>query len=120
MLENWQGVTQKNRKIYEKYLNSCRSNSEETWDTTYKTYSSRMYKSLRWLNKEKNRYLLSQDTLENAVEIIEEYKNYCRECGNSKRTIVNAIVTISSFYDWTVRRKMIKYHPFKDRLEKQK
>ncbi|MDK4510335.1 tyrosine-type recombinase/integrase [Fusobacterium necrophorum] len=120
MLEKWQGVTEKNRKIYEKYLNSCRSNNEETWDTTYKTYVSRMYKFLKWLNKEKNRYLLSQDTLENAVEIIEEYKNYCRECGNSKRTIANAIVTISSFYDWTVRRKMIKYHPFKDRLEKQK
>lgn len=117
-MENWK-TTVRNKKIYQEYLTSCLSAHSETERTIYKTYKENMKKFLEWMHKEdKNRYLLSEDTLENGAEIIEKYRNHLRSIGNSKRTVMNKTTAISTFYDWCVRRRKIKYHPFKDRLEK--
>ncbi|CAL7904512.1 Site-specific recombinase, phage integrase family [Fusobacterium necrophorum subsp. funduliforme] len=117
-MEKWK-TTVRNKRIYQEYLMSCLSAHAETEKTTYKTYQENMKKFLEWMHQEdKNRYLLSEDTIEHGIEIIERYRNYLREIGNSKRTIMNKTTAISTFYDWAVRRRKIKYHPFKDRLEK--
>ncbi len=119
-MENWK-TTIRNKKIYQEYLTSCLSAHAETEKTTYKTYKENMKKFLEWLHQEdRNRYLLSEDTLDKGTEIIEKYRNYLREIGNSKRTIMNKTTAISTFYNWAVRRRKIKYHPFKERLEKLK
>ena len=119
-MENWK-TTVRNKKIYQEYMTSCLSAHAETEMTTYKTYKENMKKFLEWMQQEdKNRYLLSEDTLTNGIEMMEKYRNYLREKGNSKRTIMNKMTAVSTFYDWCVRRRKIKYHPFKDRLEKLK
>ena len=50
--------------------------------------------------------------------IIENYRNYCRNLGNSKRTLMNKTTAISTFYAWCVRRNKIKYHPFSEKLDR--
>lgn len=116
VLEN---LKKENVNIYMEYLNSCKSSNWETWDTTYKTYCNNFKLFLVWFQKSfKNRLLLSKDTLLEMPNIIESYRNYCRELGNSKRTLMNKTTAISTFYSWCVRRNKIKFHPFDSKLDK--
>jgi len=118
MLEN---LKKENVEIYLEYLESCKANNWDTWGTTYKTYTYNFKLFLTWLeNTYKNRYLLGKDTLKDMPSIIEKYRNHCRNLGNSKRTLMNKVTSISSFYSWCVRRNKIKFHPFTDKLDKLK
>ena len=116
VLENFK---KENVEIYLEYLNSCKSSNWETWETTYKTYCNNFKLFLVWFQKAyKNRLLLSKDTLIEMPTIIESYRNYCRNLGNSKRTLMNKTTAISTFYAWCVRRNKIKYHPFSEKLDR--
>ena len=116
ILEN---LKKENVEIYLEYLNSCKSSNWETWETTYKTYCNNFKLFLVWFQKSyKNRLLLSKDTLLEMPGIIENYRNYCRNLGNSKRTLMNKTTAISTFYAWCVRRNKIKYHPFSEKLDR--
>ena len=116
VLEN---LKKENVEIYLEYLNSCKSSNWETWETTYKTYCNNFKLFLVWFqNSYKNRLLLSKDTLLEMPTIMESYRNYCRGLGNSKRTLMNKITAISTFYAWCVRRNKIKYHPFSEKLDR--
>ena len=116
ILEN---LKKENVVIYLEYLNSCKSSNWETWETTYKTYCNNFKLFLVWFQKSyKNRLLLSKDTLLEMPGIIENYRNYCRNLGNSKRTLMNKTTAISTFYAWCVRRNKIKYHPFSEKLDR--
>ncbi len=116
ILEN---LKKENVEVYLEYLNSCKSSNWDTWETTYKTYCNNFKLFLIWLQKSyKNRLLLSKDTLIEMPRIIEEYRNYCRSRGNSKRTLMNKTTAVSSFYSWCVRRGKYKYHPFDNKLDK--
>lgn len=117
----FEDLKRENVAIYMEYLNSCKASNWETWNTTYKTYVNNFKLFLIWLQKRhKNRYLLSKETLAEMPVIIEEYRNYCRELGNSKRTLLNKTTAISSFYSWCVRRNKIKFHPFDKKLDRLK
>lgn len=117
----FEDLKRENVAIYMEYLNSCKASNWETWNTTYKTYVNNFKLFLIWLQKKhKNRYLLSKETLTEMPIIIEEYRNYCRELGNSKRTLMNKTTAISSFYSWCVRRNRIKFHPFDKKLDRLK
>lgn len=116
VLENFK---KENVEIYLEYLNSCKSSNWETWETTYKTYCNNFKLFIVWFQKAyKNRLLLSKDTLMEMPTIIESYRNYCRNLGNSKRTLMNKTTAISTFYAWCVRRNKIKYHPFSEKLDR--
>ena len=116
VLEN---LKKENVEVYLEYLNSCKSSNWDTWETTYRTYCNNFKLFLVWFQKSyKNRLLLSKDTLLEMPTIIESYRNYCRNLGNSKRTLMNKTTAISTFYAWCVRRNKIKYHPFDSKLDK--
>ena len=112
----------KNWEIYEEYLNSCIVRNESVKNTTYRTYSNSMKQFIEYLKKyEKNKYLLSKDTLKSTISILEKYIRHCREVkGNNARTINNKITAISSFYIWAVKRDLIATHPFRDKLDRLK
>lgn len=112
-------LKKENVEVYLEYLNSCKSSNWETWNTTYKTYCNNFKLFLIWFQKSyKNRLLLSKDTLLEMPTIMESYRNYCRNLGNSKRTLMNKTTAISTFYAWCVRRNKIKYHPFSEKLDR--
>ena len=120
-LKGWENLKKENVEIYKQYLNSCKSSNYETWGTTYSTYISNFKLFLIWFQENhKNRYLLSKDTLIEMPQIMEEYRNHCRSLGNSKRTLMNKITSVSSFYLWCVRRNKCKFHPFDKKLDRLK
>lgn len=114
-------ISEKNKLIYQTYLDSKIAVSSATKDTTYRTYKNSMYDFMSYLHiHEGNRYLLSDDTLKKIIEILERYIIYCRNMNNNNRTINGKITAISSFYKWAVRRDLIKHHPFRDKLDRLK
>lgn len=65
-----EGINEKNLEIYEKYLCSCYLKSRETINTTYKIYKSNMMQFLEYLKEyERNRYLISENTIKNFHDI---------------------------------------------------
>lgn len=114
-------ISEKNRLIYQAYLDSKIAVNSATKDTTYRTYKNSMYDFMSYLyTNEGNRYLLSTDTLKGIIETLERYIIYCRNNGNNNRTINGKITAVSSFYKWAVRRGFIKHHPFRDKLDRLK
>lgn len=67
-------MNEKNKIIYQKYLNSKIAINMSTKDTTYKTYENSMNDFINFLYKEdKNYYLLSNKVLKNMISILESY-----------------------------------------------
>ena len=112
----------RNREIYQEYLNSCIARNGATRNTTYKTYAHSMKLFLEYLKEfENNCYMLDKKTIQNIVPILEKYIRYCREKrNNNAQTINNKLVAISSFYIWAVKRCLIVTHPFRERLDRLK
>lgn len=107
------GVSQKNIDIYIKYLQSCAIKSADTLQTTYKTYFDNMKLFFRYLREfENNRYILSKDTQKNFTEIWERYCAYCFRLGNSRVTINKKRTACSTFFDWCLKRRLIRVNPF--------
>ena len=107
------GVSEKNIEIYVKYLQSCIIKSQDTVQTTYKTYFDNMKLFFRYLKEfESNRYILSQDTQKNFTDIWERYCSYCFSQGNSRVTVNKKRTACSTFFDWCLKRRLIKVNPF--------
>ena len=87
-------INPENIALYNKYLKSSILKNKEVEETTYKTYQNFMQQFLVYL---------AEDTLQ-----------------NNKKVINTKISAVSSFYGWSVKRKLIEYHPFKDKIERMK
>jgi integrase/recombinase XerC len=65
--------------------------------------------------------LYSDEFMENAVDIMEDYIGFCQDVlKNNKKTINNKIAAVSSFYGWSMKRRLIQFHPFDKRLDRMK
>ena len=107
------GISQKNIDIYIKYLHSCAIKSQDTVNTTYKTYFDNMKLFFQYLREfEGNRYILSVDTQKNFTDIWERYCTYCFSKGNSRVTVNKKRTACSTFFDWCLKRRLIKVNPF--------
>ena len=107
------GISQKNIDIYMSYLQSCAIKSQDTVGTTYKTYFDNMKLFFQYLKEfEGNRYILSVDTQKKFTDIWERYSAYCFSQGNSRRTLANKRTACSTFFDWCLKRRLIKINPF--------
>lgn len=107
------GISEKNIEIYVKYLQSCIIKSQDTVGTTYKTYFDNMKLFFRYLKEhEGNRYILSSDTQKNFTDIWERYCSYCFGNGNSRVTVNKKRTACSTFFDWCLKRRLIKINPF--------
>lgn len=107
------GISEKNIDIYVKYLQSCIIKSQDTVQTTYKTYFDNMKLFFRYLKEhEGNRYILSSDTQKNFTDIWERYCSYCFSKGNSRVTVNKKRTACSTFFDWCLKRRLIKINPF--------
>ena len=107
------GISEKNIEVYVKYLQSCIIKSQDTVQTTYKTYFDNMKLFFRYLKEhEGNRYILSADTQKNFTDIWERYCSYCFSLGNSRVTVNKKRTACSTFFDWCLKRRLIKVNPF--------
>lgn len=115
-------VNAENIKLYEKYVKSNTIKNPEVKETTYKTYSNYFMQFLVYLSEEwDNVGLYSDEFMDNAVDILEGFIVFAQDkLFNHKKVINTKISAISSFYLWSVKRRFIKYHPFKDQLDRLK
>jgi integrase/recombinase XerC len=76
-----------------------------------------VYIAEEWDNIE----LYSKEFFENSIEIMEGFMSFCQETlQNNKKVINTKLSTVSSFYVWSVKRKIIEYHPFDGKIERMK
>ena len=61
---------------------------------------------------EGNKYILSVDTQKNFTDIWERYCTYCFSKGNSRVTVNKKRTACSTFFDWCLKRRLIKINPF--------
>ncbi|MGL4571758.1 MAG: tyrosine-type recombinase/integrase [Clostridium sp.] len=115
-------INQKNWKDYEKYRRSNIIKNREVESTTYNVYANYVkhflvylaenWDDLDWYDKE---------FMDNAVDIMEGYMMFCQDTlKNNKKVINTKVSAVSSFFHWSVKRKLIKYHPFDKRLDRMK
>ena len=111
-----------NIKKYEKYLRSNIIKNKDVEDTTFKVYKNNFNQFLVYLSEQwDNIDIYSDDFMEDAIDILEGYMAFCQDTlFNNKKTINNKLASISSFYHWSVKRKLIKYHPFDKQLDRMK
>lgn len=115
-------INPKNIKLYDKYLKSNIIKNPDVKDTTYKMYSNYFTQFLVYLSEQWNNVdLYSDEFMEDAVDIMEGFIIFCQEeLFNHKKIINTKLSAVSSFYLWSVKRRLIKYHPFKDQLDRLK
>ena len=121
--EKFAKVPEYNLKKYKKYLQSSIVKNPDVRDTTYNTYQNNFELFLTWLANEYDAEidLYSDEFMEDAVDIMEAYMLFCQETLlNHKKTVNNKVAAVSSFYLWSAKRGLIKYHPFKDKLDRMK
>lgn len=111
-----------NIKLYDKYLKSNIIKNREVKETTYKTYENYFNQFLAYLSEEwENIGLYEQEFMENAVDILEGFISFCQDTlKNNKKVINTKLSAVSSFYLWSMKRKLIPYHPFDKRLDRMK
>lgn len=115
-------ISEDNIKKYEKYLKSRISKNTEVKETTYKTYKSAMthFMCFLALNYD-NVDLYSEEFMNNAVDIMEDYISFCQETlMNHKKVINTKISAVSSFYIWSLKRGLVNRHPFDKKLDRMK
>lgn len=115
-------INPNNIKKYDKYLNSNILKNRDVEDTTYLVYQSNFRQFLVYLSEEwDNIDLYSDEFMENAIDIMEGFMSFCQvTLLNHKKAINNKCSAISSFYHWSVKRKLIKFHPFDRQLDRMK
>jgi integrase/recombinase XerC len=115
-------INPKNIELYEKYRKSNIIKNREVEETTYSTYNSNFTQFLVYLAEAwDNIGLYSEEFFENAVDIIEGYMAFCQDTLlNHKKTVNNKVAAISSFYLWSVKRRLIDFHPFDKRVDRMK
>lgn len=115
-------ISEDNKRKYEKYLQSNIIRNRDVKDTTYKVYKNNMehfmvYIAENWDNID----LYSEDFQEEAVDIMEGYIDFLQNVlYNNKKTVNNKLSAVSSFFLWSLRRKLIEKHPFDKQLERLK
>lgn len=115
-------ISAENQELYDKYLRTSISKNRDVKDSTYKLYANYMSHFLVFLAEHwDNVGLYNDEFLDNAVDIMEEYISFLQdELMNNKKVINTKISTVSSFYGWSLKRKLVKRHPFDKQLERMK
>ena len=113
-------VSEENKQLYEKYYQSCTIKNIDVVKTTFKTYKENFWQFLTFLSVyQDNVGLYSKRFMEDAVDIMEEYISFCQtELKNGKKTINNKIAAVSTFYIWSLKRRLIDAHPFDKKLDR--
>lgn len=111
-----------NRKLYDKYLNSSIIKNRDVKETTYKVYRNYMDHFMVYIMENwNNMNLYDEEFFENAIDIMEGYISFCQDTlHNNKKVINTKISTVSSFYLWSLKRKLIEKHPFDKQLDRMK
>ena len=115
-------INPNNLKKYDKYLKSNIIKNKEVEETTFKVYKNNFYQFLVYLSEQwDNIDIYSEEFMEEAIDIMEGFMAFCQDTlGNNKKAIKNTLAAISSFFHWSVKRKLIKYHPFDKQLDRMK
>lgn len=118
--EKYRLISEENISIYERYLRSKAIKNKDTMETSYSLYQRNFMYFLVFLAEHyDNIGLYSEDFLNNAVDVIEDYMYFCMSVlNNNKKTINNKVNAIASFYKWSNKRKLIDSNPLADRLER--
>lgn len=111
-----------NKKLYDKYLNSNIIKNRDVKETTYKTYENYFTQFLVYLAEYwDNIGLYSDEFFEDSIDIMEGFIQFCQdELKNNKKVINTKISSVSSFYLWSLKRKLINRHPFDKQLDRMK
>ena len=120
--ERIEKINPNNVSKYEKYLKSCVIRNKDVESTTYHVYQNYFQQFLVYLSENwDNIDLYSEDFMDNAVDIMEGYMGFCQDTlGNHKKIINTKLSAVSSFYIWSAKRGLIKYHPFQGKLDRMK
>lgn len=115
-------ISEENKKLYNKYLQSNIIKNRDVKETTYKVYENYMSHFLVYLAENwENINLYSEEFMENAIDIMEGYIAFCQDTLlNNKKVINTKISTVSSFYVWSLKRKYVEKHPFDKQLDRMK
>lgn len=115
-------INPENIKLYDKYLKSNIIKNKDVKDTTYLVYQNYFQQFLVYLSEEwDNIGLYDDDFMENAVDIMEGFIAFCQETLQNNKKIINTkLSAVSSFYLWSMKRRIIPYHPFDKRLDRMK
>lgn len=115
-------INPENKKKYERYLQSNIIKNRDVKETTYKVYKNYMDHFMVYLMEEwDNLDLYDEIFFENAIDIMEGYIGFCQDkLFNNKKVINTKLSTVSSFYVWSLKRKLIDKHPFDKQLDRMK
>lgn len=116
-------VNPKNLEAYEKYYKINSMKNKDVVNTTFKVYKSNFNIFLCYIAEEfDNFYILDKEFLKSGdfLDVIEQYMAFLDDMGNNKKTINNKIASVSAFYFWAVKRRMIKDHPFANKIDRMK
>ncbi len=115
-------ISQENQRLYDKYLQSNIIKNRDVKDSTYNVYRNYMSHFLVYLAENwDNISLYSDEFMENAIDIMEGYISFCQDTLlNNKKVINTKISTVSSFYVWSLKRKLVSKHPFDKQLDRMK
>ena len=115
-------INPENKKIYDKYLNSSIIKNRDVKETTYKVYKNYMdHFFVYLLENHDNMYILSDEYMEDAVDIMEGYISFLQDTLENKKKIINTkLSTVSSFLLWCIKRGYIDRHPFDKKLDRMK
>lgn len=107
-------INKDNIKKYDKYLKSNIIKNPDMKDTTYKVYQNYFNQFLVYLSEDwDNIDLYSDEFMEDALDIMEGFIMFCQETLENNKKIINTkLSAVSSFYLWSMKRKIIKFHPF--------
>ena len=111
-----------NIKLYDRYLKSSILKNKDVENTTYKVYKNYMDMFLVFLSEQwDNIGLYDPEFFKNSIDVIEGYMGFCQETlHNNKKVINTKISTISSFYLWSLKRRLIDRHPFDKQIDRMK
>lgn len=115
-------INPSNIALYEKYLKSNIIKNPLARESTYKAYKSYMNQFLVYLSEDwDNIGLYDEEFMDNAVDIMEGFMNFCQEVLQNNKKIINTkVAAVSSFYLWSMKRRLVAYHPFDKRIDRMK
>jgi integrase/recombinase XerC len=115
-------INPENQAKYDKYLKSNIIKNSDVKDTTYKTYAANFMQFLVYISEQwDNVDLYSKDFFDNAIDIMEGFMTFCVDTlKNNKKAVNNKLAAVSTFYVWSMKRGLIKSHPFDNKLDRMK
>lgn len=115
-------INQDNLNLYQKYLQSNIIKNTEVETTTYKVYKNYFDQFLVFLAENyDNIGLYSDKFMKDAVDIMEDFMIFCTNTLNNHKKVINTkLAAVSSFYLWSLKRRLIPMHPFDKKLDRMK